>query len=100
MVEIKEEKYAIKLILMGRSLIIPKEEYLTFKENLIVEYNENKWVDDNYVDIPISKRIEIEELSFVDFNLLYYKHQPNYNDTQMKKLNIRHLLSVCNWSVD
>lgn len=97
MIKIKEAEEFVELICMGRKVIIPTKLYNLFKENLIVEYSEIMVVNNREQEISKSKKINVDDITFGQFNCLLNKHQANYSDVKTKRLNIRHLLSVCDW---
>lgn len=97
MVKIEQLKDGVLLKYMGSTIGLTYEEYQTLSNNLIVDYNEYKWLVDQWIEIPHSQKIMVEDLTYSMFNCLYNKHEAFYNDRQEKKLNVRHLLSLCDW---
>ena len=57
----------------------------TVKENLFILEGKNR------------TQIKPEDLKFAEFQLLFYKHIPNYNDETQPRLDIQHLLEKCFW---
>jgi hypothetical protein len=86
MIQVVQDDLLVELIYSTRKVIIPIKWYNTFNENLFVEYGQGKRV-----------KMSIEELTFGDFNLIWYKHAPKYNDIFQRRLDVEHLLSVCKW---
>lgn len=68
-------------------IVLLNEVYDTLNNNLFVNYGKDKRV-----------KISIEELTFGDFNLLWHKHIPNYNDEQQRTLDVLYVMSKCEWS--
>ena len=97
MVNIEYVQDGVLLNCMGSGIALTHEEYQTLSNNLIVEYNEKKWLVDKWIEIPHSKKINIEELTYSMFNCLYNKHDAHFNDNEERKLNVRYLLELCDW---
>ena len=80
--------------------LVESHRYLKFNHRAIIihELDYSVFVDNLYV-LTQGNRVKIkpEELSFVDFNLIYHKHIPEYKDYQQPKLDIAHLLQQIKW---
>jgi 23S rRNA maturation-related 3'-5' exoribonuclease YhaM len=97
MVNIEHIEDGVILHCMGSTIGLTHQEYQTLSNNLIVDYNEKKWLVDKWIEIPHTQKIKVEDLTYSMFNCLYNKHDANFNDSQEKKLNIRYLLDLCDW---
>jgi len=86
MIKIKKTDYTYEVIRDNKKIIIPTEMFKDFQENLFVSYGDRE------------EQITIEDLSYVDFNLIFYKHIPHYSDLTQRKLDMKLLKSVCDWS--
>jgi len=86
MIEVKKNDYTYDVIFENKKVIIPKEMFDDFQENLFV------------IQGGMEEQITLEDLSYVDFNLIFYQHIPHYGDLTQRKLNIKHLQSVCDWT--
>ena len=86
MIHFEYKDFTTHIIQARRAIIIHELEYSSFKENLFV--------------LGAGKRVQIkpEEISFIDFNLIFFKHIPNYNNPVQPFLDVKHLLSKCNWT--
>lgn len=89
MIKVIQEDLWVELSYLRFKVIILNERYETFKENLFVEYGQGKRV-----------KIGIEELTWGDFNLIFKKHIPKYNNPIQRRLDVEHLLSVTNWRTE
>jgi len=69
-----------------REIILHEMEYSSFKEEIFILRGENR------------VKIECEDISFLNFNLLYHKHIPFYNGTMNDILDIKPLLKKYTWS--
>ena len=85
MIQIETIHSHTHLKLGRREIILHEMEYSSFKDELFV-LNEEKRV-----------KINPEELSFLDFNLLYHKHSPLYSNEKLKHLDIKYLLDKYKW---
>jgi len=61
-------------------------EYSSFKDNIFVLEGEKR------------VKIKPEELTFVDFNILFNRHNPVYNNPLQRKLDMGYLLKTFTWS--
>lgn len=86
MIQIENQDAFVILKYGIRRIIFHEMEYSSFKEELFVLRGENK------------VKIEPEELTFINFNLLYYKHTPFYNKTVSDILDINPLIKKFSWS--
>jgi hypothetical protein len=86
MIHIETKHSFTTLSCLTRLIIFNEWEYDTFKENLFVLEGKNR------------TQINPEDLKFGDFQLLFYKHIPNYNDETQIRLDIEHLLQKCYWT--
>jgi hypothetical protein len=74
-------------ILFGtRAIIFHEMEYSSFKDNIFVLEGEKRY------------KINPEELTFVDFNILFNRHKPVYNNPVQRKLDMDYLLKTFTWS--
>jgi hypothetical protein len=87
MIKINQTPYNYEITCGNQKIVIPTEMYQAFQENLFVSYGKN-----------IEKQITPEELTFVDFNLLFQHHAPHYADDKMRRLNMELLKEVCKWT--
>jgi len=86
MIKIDIDDLIVELSYFNSNVVLTRKGYDVFKDNLFVEYNGKK------------QQIEPNELTILDFNLIWYKHRPNYSNPSQRKLDVEHLLSVCNWT--
>ena len=85
MIKIKTEDAFVILKVGVREIIFHEMEYSAFKGEIFVLRAGNR------------VQIEPEELSFIQYNLLFYKHSPFYNREDMDILDIKPLLKKFNW---
>lgn len=69
-----------------REIILHEMEYSSFKEEIFVLRGENR------------VKIECEDISFLNFNLMFHKHIPFYNRKMDDILDIKPLLKKYTWS--
>lgn len=86
MIQITTKDSFTTLSCLTKSIIFNEWEWDRFKDNLFVLIKENR------------KQISPTDLKFIDFNLLFYKHIPNYSDLSTPRLDIKHLLETCWWN--
>jgi hypothetical protein len=86
MITIQTKGCSVHLSFHRKTIILHEMEYSSFKENLFV--------------LEGSKRTQIqpEDLSWIDFHLLFFKHKPVYNDPLQDKLDMEYLLKNFSWS--
>ena len=97
MIQITEKLERVELEYFGYKIAIPSKVYHTFTENLFVVKTQNKWGKNQLQTEVISEQIKVEEINWFDFNLIYNKHIPNYNDSERKRIDIERLLKNCEW---
>jgi hypothetical protein len=100
MVEIKNKGVKTTLQLGKRVISFELDDWNVFKDNLIIDYNEQSYIGDNLIDIPFSAKIKPEELTYSMFNCLVTKHEANYNDKTQRRLNVNRLKTLCHWEID
>lgn len=86
MIKILQKDDMVMIKVLTKAIIMHQFQYEQFKENLFIETKNDK------------RKVDVNDLSFVDFNLLYYKHKPNYADKDRPTLNIEFLLENYSWS--
>jgi hypothetical protein len=97
MIKILEKTNRIIVEMNNKCIEFTLENWEIFKDNLIIDFNEEKWIKDIKIEIPYSAKITPDDLTRSMFYCLYEKHEPNYNNKTHKKLNVRMLLDICNW---
>lgn len=86
MIQIITKDASTHIIFGRRTIILHSMEYSSFKEDLFV------------LRAGKSTKINPEDLSLIDFHLLFHKHIPQYQDSTIPHLDIKPLLNKYTWA--